>query len=146
MLKLLIVIAALLVPLAASADPVKLSIRTALDLGAALAALDGYDKTVKDGATERTVRMSYQLSSNVRLAIGRNITKLKEITLAFQKAGRDKRAEVTAREGGDIKPGSAAEIQLNNDLTEMMDADAGPLDLTKFKPEELGLGGGVDNP
>ncbi|MBY0255157.1 MAG: hypothetical protein K2X54_27855 [Methylobacterium organophilum] len=63
--------------------------RTVRELGslhAALRALDGYERVVRDPSGERVVRAAYTLDGLTRLAIADNMAAIEEVSATFEKA------------------------------------------------------------
>lgn len=63
----------------------KMKISEASALLSALSALDGYERVIKEGGNEKSVRDSYKLGP-ARLTIARNIRALREVVEDFQRA------------------------------------------------------------
>jgi hypothetical protein len=118
------------------AEPVSLTLTQVINVTGALSALDGHDQVVKEGGAEKVVKVSYTLSGAVRLAIARDLTKLKAVIADFQAARAGKIVELS--EGGSIKPGSEVEQKLGRELTVMLEQKQN-LDLTKLSVADLGL-------
>jgi hypothetical protein len=72
-----------------------LSIATIFDLQNALAALDGTTKAVRDGEREIAVRSPYKLGAGLRMAIAKNLYRLKVVTDAYTKAINDTISELS---------------------------------------------------
>ena len=121
----------------ALAEPVSLSVAQALGISGALNALDSHDQVIKDGSVEKVVKVPYQLSGQVRLAIAQDLTKLKAVVADFQTARNGKIAEL-APDGKTIPPGSDLEQKFGRELTEMLGVKQ-DLDLTKLSVKDLGL-------
>jgi hypothetical protein len=82
----LILVAALLLSTAAQAESVSLTVQQTRELYVALSSLDGYDKVVKDGASEKVVKTPYAFGGGLRLAIGRNLLAVSPTVQAYDKA------------------------------------------------------------
>lgn len=67
----------------------KLSIEQMIQINGGLAALDGYQKIIKDGERERVAQELYKLGGGLRLSIAKNKNKIEQILTAFQKARND---------------------------------------------------------
>lgn len=63
----------------------KMKVSEASALLSALSALDGYDRVIKEGGNEKSVRDSYKLGP-ARMAVARNIRALREVVEDFQRA------------------------------------------------------------
>ncbi len=102
-----------------------------------LQALGGYERIVKDGASERAAHDTYKLGAGLRLAIGKNIASL---TRSNAETVAAQRALIT--EYGIFDKGSPQEAKYNLELTrllEMQDA----IELMTISVKELRLD---DNP
>lgn len=67
----------------------KLSIEQIIQVNVGLAALDGYQKIIKDGERERIAQELYKLGGGLRLCIAKNKNRIETILTAFQKARND---------------------------------------------------------
>lgn len=136
----------MLLPTLASSEPMTLSMTQVLDASTALVALDSYESVVKEAGTEKVVKIPYQLSGAARIAIARNLTKLKGAIAELQAARAGKIAELTAESGQSaIAPGSSAEKKLGEELTKML-AVKQEFDLVRLSAEDLGLLPPKNNP
>lgn len=137
------VVAVVAVPLARS-EQVSMTINEALNAQAALSALDGYDRVVKDErGQEKVVKVPYVLDGKVRIGIAQDLAALRSIAQAFQDARNGKMAEIGRGEG--VKPGTPEEAQLNQELVRMLGVKQA-IEVVKFTGEELGLLGAASNP
>ena len=64
----------------------QLALNSALELVAALRALDGYQRVIKSGENEQIIQASYKLDGSTRRKISKNIAVLKVEAAAFQEA------------------------------------------------------------
>lgn len=62
------------------------SVEDAIKLLDGLVKLDGYDRPIKDGANERSIRELYKFRGGLRLLIARNMVKLRAVSDVFQAA------------------------------------------------------------
>lgn len=74
---------------------VKLPMSRILGLANALAALDGYEDVVKDGAAEKVVRRAYKFEPGLRTSISRNITTLRPLLEGYNKEQSDLLVSIT---------------------------------------------------
>jgi hypothetical protein len=131
----LILIAALLLSTAAQAENVSLTVQQTRELYVALSSLDGYDKIVKDGASEKVVKTPYAFGGGLRLAIGRNLLAVSPTVQASIKASRDRFIQLS---NGKDKLDGEALVKFQAESQTMQDARAS-LDVIKIKPTELKL-------
>jgi hypothetical protein len=61
-----------------------MKIREILTAAAALNALDGYTKVVKDGGLDKAVTVPYEFTANVRFSIAKNIAALGPVLRTFE--------------------------------------------------------------
>lgn len=83
-------------------EPIKMSLEKAANLLAGLQSLDGWDKVVKDGATERVVHVHYEMSGRLRMLIARDIDTLAPAISAFGKARADILTQARAANAGKL--------------------------------------------
>ena len=127
----------------AFSESISLSVSEALNAQVALAALDGYDKVVKDDrGQEKAVRVPYVLDGKVRMAIAQDLGALKAILAAFQVARIGKINEIGKGEA--IKAGSAEENAAGKAISEMLEIKQN-VEGTKFSKEDLGLISAANN-
>lgn len=112
----LLLIALLCLPLTAAAQGSKTKevaapVSRMIALANAIASLDGSDRVVKDGASERVVKEPYKFERGFRIAMARNLTALKPILEGYEKELSVIRVEI----GGEIKDGSPAMMRLNEE-------------------------------
>lgn len=118
----------------ARADPVELTIQQAANLLVGLNSLDGYQDSIKDGEREHVIVKTYMLGGGVRLAIGKDISRLTEIVAAARKA-----------DGGLQKQYPSGGPELAAEQDKLM-AKVEKVDLIKLKVNELGLMPPTSNP
>jgi len=126
------------------AETISLSLADAINILAALEQLDGYDKVVKDGAAERVVKISYQLSGQIRLAIAKDLTHLRSALEMFKIARAGKIEEIVGA-NGTLPPGSEAETKLGKEITLMLSSKQN-FDLVRLSSADLGLLPPSNNP
>lgn len=121
------------------AEPVKLKVGDALDLGAGLRSLDGYMRVIGSGESARTVASAYDFAPATRWAIAENIAEVKNAEAAFQSALQGV-IKALAPEGG------ATEIDKDPELSARFAAEAQKLrglettlELTRFARDDLKL-------
>lgn len=96
--------------------PEKLSIRTLLELNAAMLALDGSPVVVKDAdkKTDKTVTVPYQFSGKVRWNVAKNLSILKRVSENFAST-RDALINEVSGGTGRIEPENETAIKTLND-------------------------------
>lgn len=121
----------------------KLTIGQAVDLLTAHKALDGYDKIVKDGNSEKIVKQAYKLGFGFRLLIAGNIEVLEGLVRRWNKE-RDKLIMHHANGDTTIPPNSPAAKLFAREMQGAMETEHDlNLDLIEF--DELN-GGENDYP
>lgn len=101
----------------------KLKFSQAADLLAALAALDGYDRIIKDAGNERIARELYKLGP-LRLPIAKNIRVLREALEDFQRARNGLVMEASGGKGElDPKADPAGAAQLGLAVQTLLDTE-----------------------
>lgn len=115
-------------------ETTKLTIEQADRVLAGLTALDGYDKVIKDGASERTVKVPYDLTGKLRLLIARDIDALTPAVKRFAKT----RQEIVAQATAGKTPDQAEVAKVNKSVQELLDSEE-QFDLGKIGDTELKL-------
>jgi len=111
----------------------------ARELFIALSNLDGYDRVVKDGASEKVAKTPYQFGGGFRLAVGRNLAAAKSVVDPFDTA---QKALFLQYANGADKLSGDAQVKFSTELDKLLAAHV-RLELVKFKSDELKLN---DNP
>lgn len=122
----------------AYAEPVKLSIEKADKLLSGLLALDGYEKVVKDGGSERPVKVVYDLSGRLRLLIAKDIDVLSPAIRRFSKTRQELVGAASVATHKIPVEGTPEFVKLSKDVQDMLDSEE-QFDLLKIKEEELKL-------
>ncbi len=106
-----------------------------IELANAIAALDGVDRIIKDGANERVQKDTtiYKFGVGFRVAMSRNLTAIKPIVEAYNKELGDLRSQV-----GEIKEGSPALARLNDENRRLLAVEQ-RASLFTFQEAELKL-------
>lgn len=120
---------------AKSAKEITMPTSTAIVLMQGLSSLDGYERTVKDGARERVVIERYKFERGFVMAMARNLTALKAIQEAYEKEITAIRAEVA--DGGEIKDGP--QLARLNDENRKLLALPQKIELVTIQEAELKL-------
>jgi hypothetical protein len=111
-----------------------------------LIALDGYDRIIKDGVSEKTGRESYKLGGGLRLIIGRDLTALRASMQPIYAAQRALLFE-KSNNTGEIKPGSLEEKQFNMESFKIMlspsEIELYPISTKELKLDENPIPGSV---
>lgn len=96
--------------------PATLSIKTLLEINAALSSLEGTPTVVKGETpeSEKVITVPYQFSGKVRWGIAKNLTILKRVSEDFTKT-RDTLIQDVSGGTGRIEPTDEAKIKLLND-------------------------------
>jgi hypothetical protein len=131
----LILVAALLLSTAAQAESVSLTVQQTRELYVALSSLDGYEKIVKDGASEKVVKTPYAFGGGLRLAIGRNLLAVSPTVQVYDKSSREL---FTQFAGGKDKLEGEGLVKFQAEAQKMQDAKAS-VEVIKIKPAELKL-------
>lgn len=113
----------------------KLTTRAALNVAAGLRALDGYERTAKDGDRERVIKEFYKIGGGLRLSIAVSLNKLDALQQAQQQAYSGL-AMAAADDKGQIPPEKVAELAKTQN--EMLDAEQ-DIDLGVIDPADLKL-------
>jgi hypothetical protein len=116
----------------------KLTIAQVTDLLEAHKALDGFDRVVKDGATEKIVKQPYEIGFGFSLLIAENVEALTDVVKRFNKE-RDKR--VLKYSGGEtslqLPAGSDAAKAFSKEMLEasevLHDVDLHLIDFNELK-------------
>lgn len=121
----------------------KLPIRTLLELHAALASLDGRQRVIKDGETEKIVVVPYAFSGKTRWNIAKNLSVLKRVNEDYVKA-RDALINELSGGNGTIDENDTTSIKrMNEELKQVLDTEEDALGLLTFDLAALNLD---DNP
>lgn len=113
----------------------KLSMEKMISARAALMALDGYDKIIKDGERERAVRELYKLGGGLRLLIAKNVNLLDKEIDTFQRA---RNALVLECASGQEKVPPEKMASFIKQERELLDAET-EIDVVPIKSDELKL-------
>jgi len=113
----------------------KLSLESIIRLNVGLSQLDGYDKIVKQGETERVVRVYYKLTAGFRLAMAMNLDRLQPIVSAYNKARNNIILELSEGSG---KVPDDKNAEFNSQDVDILD-EIHTIKLTKIKENELDL-------
>lgn len=134
-------IACTLTSASAGAEPIKLSVDQVAIVYQGLAALDGYDKPVKDGQQEHSIKVFYEFGGGLRLSIARDMTKLREVVTVYQAARQAALASVGAIPlGPDGKPDESSAPARQFGVEDLkMRSDAQEIELDSIKTDELKL-------
>lgn len=114
-----------------------MKLNEALNCLAALNALDGHQKIVKDGGVEKPVFVAYKFSVNVRMTIARNMAKLNAEQKAYQEARNGFIRELSG--GGEKVPEDKLPEFRKYDAA-ILEGECEDLKLTKLTMEDLNLG------
>lgn len=109
----------------------------ALGIFGALSALDGYEKVLKDGASEKAVKVPYDFGGGLRLVIAQDMVALKPKVDAYTTAHNALIMQLSNGKG-DFKDNPKGEIEAQDQTLTMLSAkiDVG---LTHIREPELKL-------
>lgn len=140
-MKKIMMIAAALAAIATPTLAADLTTGDCLQVNAGLAALDRYDRVIKDTSGEHVVSAQYKLGGTVRFTVAQMMATLKPIVDAFEKA---RTALITEVSGGKpVQPNSPELDRLNVEYAKMTARPCG-VTLPKIKLSDLKLGDGDD--
>lgn len=92
----------------------KIDLRTGLELLGALAALNGSPRVVRDGEREIVVQEPYKFGMGFRLAIAKNIYRLKELDLTYRHARDAVIMELSQGSGRVTDPDAIARLNIRD--------------------------------
>ena len=118
-----------------------LSVKTLLEINAALSSLEGTQTVVKseDGKSDKVVIVPYQFSGKVRWNIAKGLTALKHVSEDFTKA-RDAVINEVSKGTGRIEPGDEAAVKtLNEKIAEIFASQEDTKGLLSLPLEGLNL-------
>ena len=117
-----------------------ISASDAFQMSSALQIIGGnHDVAIGQGASQRAVPTPYDLSPETRWAIADNMTALRPLLQAAQEVIRVTKAAAEAKNGGELKAGSAAQVALDEELRKISDTKRPVGKLFHIKRGELKL-------
>jgi len=119
---------------ASAADAPSLTVEQVIQIGNGIAALDGYDKIVKDGASEKSVHVPYQFGGGLRLLLASDLDKARTVIKRYQDAVQALFSAM--QKDGKIPDASLA--QYTAEQRKMLDQPA-DVQLARIKADELKL-------
>ncbi len=138
MKKYILMFAAIFAAVCLQAEPVKIKFNDLAELGAALRALDGNDKSIQTSEGTRVIRVPLDLKASARIAIARNLSAVRTALEAFEQQRQQLLQQVS--------PGAIQKVQndpelLTKFLVLWTEATKDPvtLDLQLLTEEQLSL-------